>query len=79
MQTTPPGYLPLRGFLLFKGASLRDPSDLRSAGLDANATRAIDTRDSETFDATALQDLAHGVESASLPHRDVRRGREGRF
>jgi hypothetical protein len=47
----------------FKGASLKDPKGLFNAGLDAKATRAIDFREGDKIDATALKDLVRSAVS----------------
>jgi hypothetical protein len=41
----------------FKGASLEDPSGLFNSSLDGNARRAIDIREGEKLDETALKKL----------------------
>ncbi len=41
----------------FKGASLKDPHGLFNAGLDAKATRAIDLREGDRINESALKDL----------------------
>ena len=41
----------------FKGASLKDPKGLFNAGLDAKATRAIDLREGDKINESALKDL----------------------
>jgi hypothetical protein len=41
----------------FKGASLKDPHGLFNAGLDAKATRAIDLREGDKINESALKDL----------------------
>jgi hypothetical protein len=41
----------------FKGASLADPGGLFNAGLDAKATRAIDIRENDKIDESALNAL----------------------
>ena len=41
----------------FKGASLKDPTGLFNAGLDAKATRAIDFSEGDDIDASGLKDL----------------------
>jgi hypothetical protein len=53
-----------------KGASLADPSGLFNSSLDGNVRRAIDIREGEEIDASALEELigaavALNVESAS--------------
>lgn len=50
----------------FQGALLEDPQKLFNAGLDAKKTRAIDFREGEAVDESALKDLiraavAHNV------------------
>ena len=50
----------------FKGASLKDPKGLFNAGLDAKATRAIDFREGDDINESALKELfraavAHNV------------------
>jgi hypothetical protein len=41
----------------FKGASLSDPQGLFNAGFEAKATRAIDLREDDDINESALQDL----------------------
>ena len=41
----------------FKGASLDDPQHLFNAGLDAKAMRAIDIKEGDSIDKTAVQNL----------------------
>jgi len=41
----------------FRGASLRDPKGLFNAGLDAKTTRAIDFREGDKVDGSALKAL----------------------
>jgi hypothetical protein len=41
----------------FKGASLKDPSRLFNAGLEAKATRSIDLAEGAALNETALKDL----------------------
>lgn len=41
----------------FKGASLKDPTGLFNAGLEAKATRAIDFSEGDKIDASALKAL----------------------
>ena len=41
----------------FKGASLKDPSGLFNAGLDAKATRGIDFHEGDEVNEAALRDL----------------------
>jgi hypothetical protein len=41
----------------FKGAALKDPSSLFNASLEGNVRRAIDFREGEKIDETALKAL----------------------
>lgn len=41
----------------FKGASLKDPRGLFNAGLEAKASRAIDLREGDAINESALKDL----------------------
>ena len=41
----------------FKGASLKDPRGLLNAGLEAKGSRAIDVREGDRLDETALKQL----------------------
>jgi hypothetical protein len=41
----------------FKGASLKDPGGLFNAGMDANASRAIDFSEGDDINEPALKDL----------------------
>ena len=50
----------------FKGASLDDSSHLFNAGLEAKASRAIDIREGDKLDETALIDLVR--EAVALNH-----------
>jgi len=50
----------------FKGASLEDPQGLFNAGLEAKATRAIDFKEGEEFDAPALKDLIRSAVAFNL-------------
>ena len=50
----------------FKGASLDDPQGLFNAGLEAKATRAIDFKEGEVFDASALKDLIRAAVAYNL-------------
>jgi hypothetical protein len=45
----------------FKGASLEDPRRLFNAGLEANASRAIDLHESDRIDATGIKDLVRAA------------------
>ena len=45
----------------FKGAALKDPKGLFNAGLDAKATRAIDFREGDEIDESALKDLVRAA------------------
>jgi len=46
-----------------KGAALPDPAGLFNASLDGNTRRAIDLREGETIDASALQTLVRAAVS----------------
>ena len=50
----------------FKGAALADPRGLFNAGLDAKASRAIDLREGDTIDESALQDLIRAAVAQNL-------------
>jgi len=50
----------------FKGASLKDPKRLFNAGLDAKATRAIDFREGDALDASALKALVRAAAAYNL-------------
>ncbi len=57
-----------------KGAALPDPAGLFNASLEGNVRRAIDIREGETIDETALKELvraavALNLESKSKPKR----------
>ena len=45
----------------FKGASLKDPAGLFNSGLDAKATRAIDFREGDDIEASALKELVRAA------------------
>jgi len=49
----------------FKGASLHDAHGLFNAGLEAKATRAIDLREGDALDASALTDLLRAAIAAN--------------
>ena len=58
-----------------RGAALDDPSGLFNSSLDGNVRRAIDIREGETIDATALQALiraAVALNTAKAAARPVR-------
>jgi hypothetical protein len=50
----------------FNGASLKDPKGMFNAGLDAKNTRAIDFREGDSIDASALKDLIRAAVAHSL-------------
>jgi hypothetical protein len=50
----------------FKGASIEDPKGLFNAGLNANATRAIDFSQGEKIDESALKDLIRAAFTYNL-------------
>ena len=50
----------------FSGASLKDPKGMFNAGLDAKNTRAIDFREGDSIDASALKDLIRAAVAHNL-------------
>lgn len=50
----------------FRGATLNDTHGLFNAGLEAKATRAIDLREGDDIDASALQTLIRAAVAANL-------------
>ena len=50
----------------FKGASLKDPKRLFNAGLDAKFTRAIDFKEGDDIDASALKALIRAAVAYNL-------------
>jgi hypothetical protein len=50
----------------FNGASLRDAKGMFNAGLDAKNTRAIDFREGDSIDASALNDLIRAAVAHNL-------------
>ncbi|MGH2396826.1 MAG: DUF1801 domain-containing protein [bacterium] len=53
----------------FKGASLNDPHGLFNAGLEAKATRAIDIREGDDINESALKDLVR----AAVAHNSAKK------
>lgn len=49
-----------------KGASLKDPSSLFNASLEGNARRAIDIREGESINETALKELIRAAVDLNL-------------
>jgi hypothetical protein len=49
-----------------KGAKLPDPSKLFNAGLEGNVRRAIDLREGQSIDETALQNLIQAAVALNL-------------
>ncbi len=49
-----------------KGASLKDPAKLFNSSLEGNARRAIDIREGEKINESALKDLIRGAVSLNL-------------
>lgn len=72
----------------FQGASLEDPDGLFNAGLEARATRAIDFREGEKIDESALKSLVgtavafnaaqSGKKSSNLPASQVKKPDQAR-
>jgi hypothetical protein len=56
-----------------KGASLDDPAGLFNSSLDGNARRAIDIREGERIDESALADLIRAAVAFNLAARRGRR------
>jgi hypothetical protein len=59
-----------------KGAALKDPSGLFNSSLEGNVRRAIDIRENETIDETALTNLVRAAVAINLegkPKAKVRR------
>jgi hypothetical protein len=50
----------------FKGASLKDPSGLFNAGLEAKASRSIDFNEGERIDEPKLKDLVRAAAAYNL-------------
>ena len=50
----------------FNGASLKDPMGMFNAGLDAKNTRAIDFREGDSMNASALKDLIRAAVTHNL-------------
>jgi hypothetical protein len=50
----------------FKGASLEDPTGLFNAGLEAKTTRAIDIKEGDDIDESALKNLIHAAVAQNL-------------
>ena len=50
----------------FKGTSLKDPKGMFNAGLDAKNTRAIDFKEGDSIDASALKDLLRAAVAHNL-------------
>src|SRR6201982_564390 len=63
-----------------KGAALKDPSGLFNASLDGNTRRAIDVRDGDTINETALKTLvraAVALNASKAQTQSVRTTRSG--
>jgi hypothetical protein len=50
----------------FNGASLKDPTGMLNAGLDAKNTRAIDFSEGDSIDVSALKDLIRAAVAHNL-------------
>lgn len=55
-----------------KGASLKDPAGLFNASLDGNVRRAIDFREGDTIDETALKELIRAAVAHNAKSRKMR-------
>lgn len=53
----------------FKGATLPDPHGLFNAGLEAKLTRAIDFREGDKIDVSALKDLIRAAADYNIAGR----------
>jgi hypothetical protein len=58
-----------------KGAALADPSGLFNASLDGNTRRAIDLREGDTIDETALKALIRAAVALNASKAEKRRGK----
>jgi len=50
----------------FKGTPRKDPKGMFNAGLDAKNTRAIDFKEGDSIDASALKDLLRAAVAHNL-------------
>ena len=60
-----------------KGASLDDPSGLFNSSLDGNVRRAIDIREGEAVDETALKNLVRAAVTLNLEGKSKPKSRPG--
>ena len=60
-----------------KGASLKDPSDLFNSSLEGNTRRAIDLRQGDKIDATALKALIREAVALNVSARAQRKSKKG--
>jgi hypothetical protein len=58
-----------------KGATLKDPARLFNSSLDGNVRRAIDIREGERVDETALKELVRAAVALNLKGKSKPRGR----
>ena len=60
-----------------KGAALKDPAGLFNSSLDGNVRRAIDIREGEKINETALKDLIRAAVALNLQGKSRRKPRRG--
>lgn len=60
-----------------KGAQLDDPAGLFNAGLDGNVRRAIDIREGDAIDESALKDLLRAAAALNGSGRKAKAGKAG--
>ena len=60
-----------------KGASLKDPSRLFNSSLDGNVRRAIDIREGEKIDTTALKALIRAAVALNVSSKKAAPGKRG--
>jgi len=60
-----------------KGAALKDPAGLFNSSLDGNVRRAIDIREGEKINETALKDLIRAAVALNLEGKSRRKPRRG--
>ena len=61
-----------------KGAELKDPKKLFNSSLEGNVRRAIDIREGDTLDQTALKDLIRGAVALNLKGKGGKGGKAKR-
>src|SRR5262249_34194626 len=61
-----------------RGAAVKDPSGLFNSSLEGNVRRAIDIREDEKVDATALKDLIRAAVALNIEGKSNPKPRRGR-